>query len=194
MKYTTHEDESYYFRVQRAVEDHIDSWEYFRYLEKMPPIKHTRFSGEESIPYESCKIALIVSYGRIFVGSQDQDESLSEITSQRYNKLKKHIISEMPPRIKEMHEELMWRRHKQVAHSAGEAKLQKFYPGKGGMSYCGMGNSIFEEKAMALIDELFRHNGIILGDEYVASVPEHVIENPHAKEMYAKARERRPSL
>lgn len=84
------------------------------------------FSDERTV-YEALFVALVVSYGRVFMSSNTTDKQYKDSVSNSYGTFRAEVIKSLEVSLQKQHERIMQKRHTAIAHSDAISRNYKHY-------------------------------------------------------------------
>jgi hypothetical protein len=84
------------------------------------------FSGERTV-YEALFVALIVSYGRVFMSSNTTEKQYKDLVSNSYGTFRTEVIKNLDEGLQKLHERIMQKRHTAIAHSDAISRNYQHY-------------------------------------------------------------------
>jgi hypothetical protein len=84
------------------------------------------FTDERTI-YEALFVALIVSYGRVFMSSNTTEKEFKDVVSNSFGTFRSQVVKDLDKNSQKFHERLMEKRHTAIAHSDASSRNYQHY-------------------------------------------------------------------
>tara|TARA_B110000438_G_scaffold296803_1_gene342063 strand:+ start:804 stop:1328 length:525 start_codon:yes stop_codon:yes gene_type:complete len=117
-------DKHYHSRLTMALDDLLKCRSYARKMLKLSI--GVPFTDERTI-YEALFVALIVSYGRVFMSSNTTEKEFKDVVSNSFGTFRSKIINDLDRNSQKFHERLMKKRHTAIAHSDASSRNYQHY-------------------------------------------------------------------
>lgn len=152
-------DKHYHSRLTMAFDDLLRCRSYARKMLELPIGES--FTDERTI-YEALFVALIVSYGRVFMSSNTTEKKFKDVVSNSFGTFRSQVVKDLDKNSQKFHERLMEKRHTAIAHSDASSRNYQHYNdsplGIGGNPYYPYEHDEVEQ-VMLLIENLISEVG-----------------------------------
>lgn len=117
-------DKHYHSRLSMALDDLLRCRSYARRMLNLPIGQS--FTEERTV-YEALFVALIVSYGRVFMSSNTTDAEFKDVVSNSFGELRAEALRNVDDKYQKLHKRIMQKRNTAIAHSDGASRNYQYY-------------------------------------------------------------------